>query len=91
MPHNYLLETFEEWSRAMDEGFGTNMVYLDYRKAFDMILHGKFLKNLRIYGVPDEYLRWIEYLLAGRTMKVGVNGSFSTSDQVKSGVSRDQL
>ena len=30
-----LLETLENWTEALDQGYGLDVVYLDYRKAFD--------------------------------------------------------
>jgi len=32
------LETFEAWTSALDEGFGIDVIYLDYRKAFDVAI-----------------------------------------------------
>jgi len=34
-----LLECFEEWTKALDEGYGIDVIYLDYRKAFDSVPH----------------------------------------------------
>jgi len=30
-----LLEAFEAWTRLLDEGHGIDIIFLDYRKAFD--------------------------------------------------------
>ena len=30
-----LLESLENWTKALDDGFGLDIIYLDYRKAFD--------------------------------------------------------
>ena len=38
-----LLETFEEWTRALDEGFGIDAIFLDYQKAFDTVPHNRLL------------------------------------------------
>jgi len=32
-----LLKTFEAWTRLLGEGFGLDVIYLDYRKAFDTV------------------------------------------------------
>jgi len=32
-----LLECCESWTRASDEGFGVDVLYLDYRKTFDSV------------------------------------------------------
>jgi len=38
-----LLETFEAWTLAVDQGYGIDVVYLDYRKAFDTVWHSGLL------------------------------------------------
>ena len=38
-----LLATFENWTRILDEGYGLDVVYLDYRKAFDSVPHRRLL------------------------------------------------
>ena len=32
-----LLEVMEAWTRALDDGYGVDVIYLDYRKAFDTV------------------------------------------------------
>jgi len=34
-----LLESLESWTQALDEGFDIDILYLDYRKAFDSVPH----------------------------------------------------
>jgi len=42
-----LLVTFECWTSILEEGFGLDVIYLDYRKAFDTVPHQKLLQKLR--------------------------------------------
>ena len=32
-----LLETLETWTRLLDDGYGIDVIYLDYKKAFDTV------------------------------------------------------
>ena len=38
-----LLETLEKWTEYLDAGYGLDVVYLDYRKAFDTVPHRRLL------------------------------------------------
>jgi ribonuclease P/MRP protein subunit RPP40 len=81
-----LLEAFNEWTQALDEGYGLDVVYLDYRKAFDTVPHKRLIDKIRKYGVTGKLLRWIEDFLSGRKTRVKVNGSYSEWFEVLSGV-----
>jgi len=52
-----LLETFEAWTRALDQGFGIDVIYLDYRKAFETVPHNCLMLKLMKLGLPDNMLR----------------------------------
>ena len=71
-----LLESFEAWTRLLEEGYGVDIIYLDYRRAFDMVHHGRLIDKLKSYGVDGRITRWIKEFLSQRKMSVGVQGSF---------------
>jgi len=50
-----LLETFEAWTSAVDQGYGIDVVYLD-RKAFDTVWYSGLLTKLQGYGVGGQML-----------------------------------
>ena len=83
-----LLEAFESWTRILDAGFGIDIIYLDYRKAFDTAPHSRLLAKLQGYGISGPVLKWIEAFLMGRLglMRVMVNGNSSSWVEVVSGV-----
>ena len=56
-----LLEAFEEWTKALDDGYGIDVIYLDYRKAFDSVPHKKRAET------KVEWHRWKDHGL-GRTI-----------------------
>ena len=41
-----LLETLEEWTSALEEGHGVDVLSLDYQTAFDTVPHQRLLKSL---------------------------------------------
>jgi len=81
-----LLETLENWTRALDEGYGLDVIYLDYRKAFDSVPHRRLLEKLKGLGIKGKLLQWLESFLTSRTMRVGKRGTFSLIQLVLSGV-----
>lgn len=81
-----LLETFEEWTAALDEGYGIDVIYMDYKKAFDMVPHGRLVKKMNDYGIDDKILLWIKDFLSNRKMRVSVKGCSSSWREVLSGV-----
>ena len=81
-----LLTVLEDWTKSLDEGEGLDVIYLDYRKAFDKVPHRKLIFKLQSIGVPGGVVRWIESFLKDRRMKVSVGGSESRWAPVTSGV-----
>ena len=69
-----LLETFEVWTKALDDGYGLDVVYLYYRKAFDSVPHVRLIEKLKTYGFKGKLLAWIENFLKSRTMRVELRG-----------------
>ena len=72
-------------TRLVDEGFGVDVVYLDYQKAFDTVPHKRLIKKLQGYGIGGNVLAWISELLSNRTQRVSVNNSLSSWSKVTSG------
>ena len=54
-----LLETLEEWTKALDEGYGIDVIYLDYRKAFDSVPHKRLIEKLKGYRLHSKAIIWI--------------------------------
>ena len=47
-----LLETLESWTRIglLDEGYGIDVIYLDYRKALDTVPHTRLIEKVKAMG-----------------------------------------
>ena len=49
-----LLETLESWTKLLEEGYGLDVIYLDYRKAFDTVPHQKLITKLNSIGLTGQ-------------------------------------
>ena len=82
-----LLECFNDWSLIYDEpNTGIDIIYTDFRKAFDSVPHNRLLQKLSSYGIRGNILSWFKAFLVGRQQRVILNGSFSRWSDVISGV-----
>ena len=55
----------------------TDVLVMDFSKAFDKVGHGRLLHKLGHYGIRERTQRWIRGFLSGRTQEVVVEGQHS--------------
>ena len=67
----------EDWTEALDNNLQVDTVYMDNRKAFDSILHKRFIKKLEGYGINGTLLKWLKNFLDERKQRVVINGKSS--------------
>ena len=77
-----LLKVLELWTESLDKGLNTDVIYMDFRKAFDTVPHRRLIGKLESYGLTG----WIEAFLSNRTQKVVINGEASDVRPVISGI-----
>ena len=81
-----LIEALNIWTEALSHGLPVDIIYLDFEKAFDKVPHQRLINQLSKYGITGNVLNWIEDYLKDRTQRVRVNGCFSSTSKVLSGV-----
>ena len=81
-----LVEVLEDWTKALENHDTLDIMYLDFKKAFDSVPHQRLLHKLRCYGVTGKLLAWIESFLSDRRQNVILNGCTSDWTKVISGV-----
>ena len=81
-----LISLVEDLSCSMDHQKQTDVILLDFAKAFDSIPHQRLLVKLKHYGIHDNICKWIETWLTQRFQKVVLDGVSSNSKPVHSGV-----
>ena len=82
----HLLECNLDWNTAISCKNGIDVVYLDFAKAFDSVVHKKLLAKLKCYGIVSMLLNWIESFLTNRFQAVRVGSCYSSICSVISGV-----
>ena len=81
-----LLDFFHEMFSIYDESRAIDILYLDFKKAFDKVPHIRLMAKVRSLGITDEVGDWIEDWLKNRKQRVVINGASSCWEDVTSGV-----
>ena len=81
-----LLGFVSDLQNNLDRGQQTDVLVLDFSKAFDKVGHQRLLRKLEFYGVRGRNLQWISSFLLQRSQQVVLDGHQSSSVKVESGV-----
>ena len=81
-----LLEFIDELLECTEKGKQTNVLIMDFAKAFDKVNHSLLLHKLYHYGIRSQTNAWIADFLRNRRQAVVVNGVSSSFIGVRSGV-----
>ena len=81
-----LLDHIDDILSGLVQNKDTDVIYLDYAKAFDKVDHELLIQKLRIYGLHPKAIEWISSFLTDRTQSVVVNGVHSFIAIIISGV-----
>ena len=73
-------------ARSVNDRNQTDLLILDFSKAFDEVAHKRLLLKLQYYGIHGLVLAWIKAWLIGRTQQVAFEGEISEKSCVRSGV-----
>ena len=81
-----LIMLIEDLARSASVGKQTDIILLDFSKAFDKVNHSKLLWKLHQYGIRGHVLDWVRAFLGSRSQRVVIDGEESESIPVTSGV-----
>ena len=86
-----LVLAMDAWTDSADKGIATDVVYLDFAKAFDTVPHQTLLLKLSELNLSSGLLNWFEDYLHDRKFCVRVNGVHSSMHSIKSGVPQGSI
>ena len=81
-----LLSVLHTVGQSLDNNIQSDMIYLDFAKAFDTVDHSALLAKLRLYGVKGQLFCWFKDYLTERTQRVVLENAASHWSPVTSGV-----
>ena len=81
-----LITFWDEIVKHSNSGGETDVIIMDFSKAFDVVPHNLLFLKLRYLGISDCALDWTKDFLANRRQRAVVDGEFSTHASVSSGV-----
>ena len=81
-----LINAIEDLARSLNNRNQTDMLILDFSKAFDTVAHNRLLLKLNHYGIRGANLAWMQSWLTSRTQQVLLEGKHSRKIVVRSGV-----
>ena len=81
-----LIQMYDTWVHAAEEGELAGVMMVDVSAAFDMVDHGLLLQKLELLGLDEHAVRWFESYLSNRSQTVCVDGSLYSFFNVECGV-----
>lgn len=81
-----ILESLHDWCLNLQMHLITDVIYFDFKKAFDSVSHPKLLLKLSAYGITGNLLAWLTDFLHHRTQMVKLDNIYSCMVPVVSGV-----
>ena len=79
----------QDWYNAIDSGSpynGVHVVFVDFRKAFNLVDHGVLLTKLASMGINKSFWKWTQNYLSDRTQQVKLLGVLSRHGEMIAGV-----
>ena len=86
-----LLLFSEILSKRIEDGLDTDVIYLDFQKAFDKVSHRRLLLKVEKAGIQGPICDLIKDFLSNRKHRINVNGSYSSKSSEKSGIPQGSI
>ena len=84
-------ENDRKLEKQLDNGKKVGVIFMDLSKAFDTINHTLLLAKLKAYGFSNQALSLLQIYLCNRFQRSIINGSFSSWNEVITGVPQGSI
>jgi len=81
-----LIDCFNDWTLNIENKQSLDVIYIEFAKAFDSVVHRKLILKLMSYGIVGCFFSWISNFLTDRFQYVCIDGFYSSTVRVISGV-----
>ena len=81
-----LIKVIDLWTEMLENDNEIDIIYMDFKKAFDTVPHHRLLKKIQSYGIAGNIYQWIKSFLTHRKQRVSIKGTFSTWEETTSGI-----
>ena len=81
-----LIKLIDSWMECIDNGDMIGALFLDFRKAFDLVDHSILMKKLSIYKFSPSTLQWFNSYLSNRQQVIESDKGLTDFSNVHSGV-----
>ncbi len=86
-----LLNSSEQWTRALDRKSAVDEIYFDFRKAFDGVTHLRLIKKLDQLEISGRLHSWMQSFLTKWTLRVKVEEEYSKFIEVTCGATQGSV
>ena len=89
--HTALAKLCDNWLSAINNSEVVGAVFLDLKKAFDLVNHNILLKKLSLYTANSPFVSLFKSYLELRSQSVYVNGEYSNEGIVRCGIPQGSI
>ena len=86
-----LLKMIKNWKKQSDNGEKVGVTFVGLSKAFDTINHSLLLAKLKAHSFSNQALSLLQSYLCNRFQRSIINGSFSSWNEVITGVPQGSI
>jgi retron-type reverse transcriptase len=81
-----IISLIHDLSQNNDKNIQTDLIIIDFAKAFDKVPHKRLLYKMKYFGISEQLINWVKSFLSNRTQAILLENMASSKISVTSGV-----